>query len=119
ALGAVAYTQGSDLHFAPGTYQPETAGGQQLLGHELAHVVQQRAGGVATVQHKGAPTVDEDASLEAEADRAGAAAALGARVQVHGAAHGGVQRAINATHQFANGALSIDMKAMDEQGKFG
>jgi len=47
ARGAVAYTHGNDLHFAPGAYQPHSREGQQLLGHELTHVVQQRAGRIA------------------------------------------------------------------------
>jgi Domain of unknown function (DUF4157) len=38
-LGQVAYTQGAEIHLAPG--QP-----QDLIGHELAHVVQQRGGRV-------------------------------------------------------------------------
>ncbi len=41
-LGAQAYTQGSDIHFGAGSYAPE-AGNSQLLGHELAHVIQQRS----------------------------------------------------------------------------
>ena len=45
-LGAQAYTQGSDIHFAPGLYQPYTPEGEHLLGHELTHVVQQREGRV-------------------------------------------------------------------------
>jgi hypothetical protein len=45
-IGAIAFTIGSDIYFAPGRFQPATAHGQQLLGHELAHVVQQRAGRV-------------------------------------------------------------------------
>jgi Domain of unknown function (DUF4157) len=47
AIGAIAFTWGSDLHFAPGQYNPHTPHGQFLLGHELTHVVQQRAGRVA------------------------------------------------------------------------
>jgi hypothetical protein len=39
ALGAVAYTQGSEIHVAPGRWAPETRAGQALLGHELAHVM--------------------------------------------------------------------------------
>jgi hypothetical protein len=38
AMGAGAYVQGNEIHFAPTTYDPT------ILGHELAHVVQQRAG---------------------------------------------------------------------------
>ena len=44
AIGAIAFTWGSDIHFAPGQYNPHTPHGQSLLGHELTHVVQQRAG---------------------------------------------------------------------------
>jgi hypothetical protein len=40
-LGALAYAQGNDVHFAPGQYNPASQSGQELLGHELAHVVQQ------------------------------------------------------------------------------
>jgi len=45
SLGARAVTQGSHIAFAPGELRPNTAAGQQLLGHELTHVLQQRAGG--------------------------------------------------------------------------
>jgi hypothetical protein len=72
-IGAIAFTTGDQIYFAPGRYQPDSVQGQQLLGHELAHVVQQRHGrvrapdsGVAVVQ---------DRMLEAEADRMGARAA--------------------------------------------
>ncbi|WP_437322462.1 eCIS core domain-containing protein [Sorangium sp. So ce394] len=75
ALGALAYTQGSEIHVAPGQWAPETTRGQELLGHELAHVVQQRAGRVqATAQYKGIKLNDAPA-LEAEADAMGARAA--------------------------------------------
>jgi hypothetical protein len=41
-LHARAFTVGSDIHFAPGRYDPHSADGQRLLAHELAHVVQQQ-----------------------------------------------------------------------------
>jgi hypothetical protein len=41
AVGASAYTVGSDVVFGAGRYAPETAAGQHLLAHELSHVVQQ------------------------------------------------------------------------------
>ena len=44
ALQAQAFATGNDIFFAPGRYDPDSARGQELLGHELAHVVQQRAG---------------------------------------------------------------------------
>jgi hypothetical protein len=47
AVGASAYTVGSDVVFASGQYQPDTPQGQRTLAHELSHVVQQRQGPVA------------------------------------------------------------------------
>ncbi len=68
-LGALAFTRGNDLHFGTGQYQPNTRAGQAMIGHELAHVVQQRAGHVnATSTVSGVP-LNDNASLEAEADR--------------------------------------------------
>lgn len=43
-LGAEAFTAGSDIHFAPGRFQPSSTAGLHLLGHELTHVVQQSGG---------------------------------------------------------------------------
>ncbi len=40
-LNAKAFTQGKDIFFGSGYYQPHTKAGQQLLAHELTHVVQQ------------------------------------------------------------------------------
>lgn len=85
SMGALAFTQGSNVHFAPGQYNPQSSSGQALLGHELTHVVQQRAGRVAVPQQsKGAP-INADPSLETEADNLGAKAAKGEKVNVPGA----------------------------------
>jgi hypothetical protein len=49
ALGASAFTTGSDVFIHPGAYEPGSTAGRALLGHELTHVVQQgghAAGGV-------------------------------------------------------------------------
>jgi hypothetical protein len=46
ALQADAFTLGSDIFFNEGKYQPGSAEGQQLLAHELTHVVQQQQGRV-------------------------------------------------------------------------
>lgn len=75
AQGALAFAQGTNIYFAPGRYQPETPQGQELLGHELGHVVQQAQGRVqATRQGKGV-AINDDAGLEREADEMGARAA--------------------------------------------
>ncbi|HWE50598.1 MAG TPA: DUF4157 domain-containing protein [Bryobacteraceae bacterium] len=75
AIGAIAFTWGSDIHFAPGQYNPRTQQGQMLLAHELVHVVQQRAGRVANPFGSGVAVVQDEA-LEAEADRLGRRAAM-------------------------------------------
>jgi hypothetical protein len=109
-LGALAFAQGTDLHFAPGRYQEHTQSGQALIGHELAHVVQQSAGRVsAPAQAKGARVV-ADPVLEAEADRAGDAAARGEPVRLSGSAAAGV-----ALPKLASQA--IQRKASPEQAK--
>ncbi|HEX8111531.1 MAG TPA: DUF4157 domain-containing protein [Kofleriaceae bacterium] len=76
ALGALAFTLGEDLHFAPGLYEPGSREGLALLGHELTHVVQQRDGRVANPYGQGIASV-QDPVLEAEAD------AMGHRVADH------------------------------------
>ncbi len=76
SIGAVAFTWGANIHFAPGQYNPHTPQGQFLLGHELAHVVQQRAGRVSNPFGSGVAVV-QDQALEAEADRLGQLAATG------------------------------------------
>lgn len=74
-IGAIAYTWGSNIHFAPGHYNPHTLQGQKVLGHELWHVVQQKAGRVKN-PFGGGVAVVQDHALEAEADRMGEKAAL-------------------------------------------
>lgn len=67
ALNALAYSQGSDIHVAPGQ--------ESHLPHEAWHVVQQKQGRVSpTMQMQGSHT-NTDESLEREADEMGAKAA--------------------------------------------
>ena len=68
AIGALAFTRGANIHFAPGHYQPHTPRGREILGHELAHVVQQRAGRARNPFGRGVAVL-HDAALEAEARR--------------------------------------------------
>ncbi|HEX4955332.1 MAG TPA: DUF4157 domain-containing protein [Thermoanaerobaculia bacterium] len=77
-LGALAFTVGANVHFAPGQYLPGSAHGRRLLAHELAHVLQQRSGRVRNPLGGGLAIVHDDA-LEAEAEAYGlrAAVALG------------------------------------------
>lgn len=73
-VGALAYTQGHDIHFAPGQFNPESSQGQKLLGHELTHVVQQRQGRVKPTTEIGGMPVNDNPSLEKEADDLGSKA---------------------------------------------
>ena len=77
-LSARAYAYGNDLHFAPGEYNPYSESGLQLLGHELAHVVQQRQGLVAPTDRlqKGL-FGNQTTPLEQQADEWGGKAARG------------------------------------------
>ncbi|MDI3464959.1 MAG: hypothetical protein OJF50_003780 [Nitrospira sp.] len=66
-LNALAYTQGTEIHVAPGQ--------EQHLPHEAWHVVQQAQGRVQpTMQLKDGVPVNDDAGLEQEADVMGAKA---------------------------------------------
>ena len=50
AIQARAFTTGQDIFFRHGEYNPSSRAGQELLAHELTHVVQQQ--GMATPAHQ-------------------------------------------------------------------
>lgn len=55
SLGARAFTTGPDIFFRQGEFSPQTPSGEELLAHELTHVVQQGAAGAgAEVVHRSA-----------------------------------------------------------------
>jgi hypothetical protein len=97
-LNALAYTQGTDIHVAPGQ--------QKHLPHEAWHVVQQAQGRVRpTMQMKGAVPVNDDQALEHEAD------VMGARASAYGGSRGKKQPGLtsgqsafsrNQTRQLSN-----------------
>lgn len=82
AVNALAYTVGQDVVFAERQYAPESSEGQQLLAHELTHVVQQRNISASGPQMVG-PAGD---SYEQEANRMSAAIASNASPSVEGVA---------------------------------
>lgn len=75
SIGALAFTVGSRIYFAQGQYNPDTLLGRMLIGHELAHVLQQRAGRVPNPFGRGLAVV-KDPALENEAERMGVRAAM-------------------------------------------
>ena len=52
ALGAEAFTRGSDIYFSPGRFAPGTAAGRRLLAHELTHATRDRAVGPQAIFRK-------------------------------------------------------------------
>jgi hypothetical protein len=62
AVKAKAFTVGQDMVFGEGQYSPETDKGQQLLAHELTHVVQQ-SGSQSLLQRAENDTVPGCATL--------------------------------------------------------
>lgn len=77
ALHARAFARRSELHFKPGEFDPHSRRGQQLIGHELAHVVQQRAGQAEPTAELGGLPLDDRPDLENQAERHGEIAARG------------------------------------------
>lgn len=66
SVSATAFTTGTDIYFAEGKFNPESAEGKELIAHEVAHVSQQRGAptsGPMRVSQPGEP-------LEREAERA-------------------------------------------------
>jgi hypothetical protein len=125
AIGALAYAQGADIHFAPGAYAPDDARGREILGHELAHTVQQAQGRVRTrIQTKGIG-LNDSAALEREADVMGARAARGRPALGHassgdpvlsiGTTGGVVQRLIHV-HEVNDLFTSVSKLTKKEQG---
>jgi hypothetical protein len=76
AVGASAYTFGRDIVFGGVGYAPGTSAGDELLAHELAHVIQQ-TGGRGTVP---ADFVADSAPHEGNADAMANAALRGAPI---------------------------------------
>ena len=81
ALGARALTAGTNILFQAGEYQPGTPGGDRLLAHELAHVVQQAHSLPQAILDTGATD-----HLERAAGLAAAHASPAAEREAHGAA---------------------------------
>ncbi len=118
-VGALAYTQGENISFAPGQYDPGSRSGQELIGHELTHVVQQRSGRVGGAQAKGAP-INADTGLEQEADTMGSRAAQGLPATVAGAApDSAIQRKEGTSPEIEQGAKEKEAEEGDKKFSLG
>lgn len=95
-LQAHAFTQGTDIHVAPGQ--------ERHLPHEAWHVVQQKQGRVgATRQLAGGTPLNDDVGLEQEADTMGAKAIQLRAAQADGPANG--IAAVNGAQGPASGVV--------------
>jgi hypothetical protein len=77
SISALAYTVGSSVVFGDDRYDPASHAGRRLLAHELAHVVQQGAGGAGPAAALAVSPAEHPA--EREADRAADRVLSGAR----------------------------------------
>jgi len=101
AVGASAYTVGSDMVFRSGQYNPGSPAGQRTIAHELSHVVQQSAGPVDGTDAPGGirlsdPSDRFEQAADHQADHVmaslGSGAAPAAASSLSPAAGGSVQR---------------------------
>jgi hypothetical protein len=101
-MNARAYTQGDQVHFAPGEFDAKSTAGKNLIGHEFTHVAQQRAGVVkpTKVLQKGI-AINDNKHLEQEADNFGKKAAKGEAISKY--------RGVNASS-----ASAVQAKGMDQ-----
>lgn len=73
-VNALAYTVGDNVVFGANQYAPTTFRGRGLLGHELAHTIQQRNAAASP------PSADSNGAFEASAEAAGRDISIGRSV---------------------------------------
>src|SRR5215467_8195057 len=82
SINAHAYTVGTDVVFRSGAYDPDSQGGRHVLAHELAHVMQQKAGPVAGTPAPGGISLSHPSdAFEQAAERSASQAMAGGPVQ--------------------------------------
>lgn len=82
SINAQAYTVGTDVVFRSGVYEPGSQGGRHVLAHELAHVMQQKAGPVSGTPAAGGISISHPTdSFEVAAEQSASRAMAGTPVQ--------------------------------------
>ena len=118
---AQAFTQGTEIYFADAAPKPETAKGMELLGHELAHVVQQNPQLPAAPGGKGGDKKDAAATKGAEAEKPAkapeGAGGAGAKPAAAAGGAGGEQEADNAGAAAAKGEKTTVKSGSAPKGK--
>lgn len=99
AVGANAYTVGSDMVFRSGHFDASSPTGQRTIAHELTHVVQQRSGPVDGAEAPGGIRLsDPDDSFERAADHTADQVTSGS----------------SSSPAAASSGTSVQLEAMDE-----
>jgi hypothetical protein len=81
SIQARAFTTGHDIFFRQGEYNPGSRSGQELIAHELTHVLQQNGGSGQPTMHMQAKSVHAGSVLEHKTDGLGLKAARNATWQ--------------------------------------
>jgi hypothetical protein len=121
-LSARAFTTGQDIFFKQGEYNPGSSGGQELLAHELTHVVQQSTGQVGG-GGEGMTVRPAGDAFEQEADAmAKQTVNAGSQSDVQMASDGVQREAAPQEEEMVQGKFIQREAALDEeellQGKF-
>jgi hypothetical protein len=102
-LNARAFTKGDSIHFAPSEFNPNSEKGKNLIGHEFAHVTQQRSGVVkpTSVMGKGF-NLNDDRGLEREADSFGQKAVKGEPIPKYKSSSLGIRNKVRVDQAKSN-----------------
>ena len=131
SINARAFTVGNHIAFNSGEYDPNSAEGQHVLAHELAHVRQQTNGAVSMLPQEGVELeIDPDPQLEREAEETAQQVMQGdelgiqrlAATEVHLQRYPGQERIEQAREQITkrlqddqNSSVSADPEALAKE----
>ncbi len=69
SIQAKAFATGQDVFFRQGAYAPQSESGQELIAHELTHVVQQGGAGIQAKPNLQAKTIPPEITLEQSSNK--------------------------------------------------
>ncbi|MEO0535320.1 MAG: DUF4157 domain-containing protein [Cyanobacteria bacterium P01_A01_bin.123] len=109
SIQAKAFTTGQDVFFRQGEYQPGSRGGQELIAHELTHVVQQGASAIHRRTNLQQSDVLQQNCLGLQEESTATAAS--------DSNHGEEKRAVQVGVDLETGAPFVQMKRTKENVK--
>ncbi|NET68723.1 MAG: DUF4157 domain-containing protein [Moorea sp. SIO1G6] len=81
SIQAKAFTTGQDVFFRQGEYEPGSRGGQELIAHELTHVLQQSSGAVQLTQYLSSVEINMFKKNVLETQKQGES--IGSQISIH------------------------------------